>query len=122
MHFKQTRHKIRSNVIPYSLLVMISVYKEIPVQHTLAHKSTSFTIFVHPLPRIHITILGDRLDMCMHLEKQEKRSFRTQGNRYQWQTVVAVMNLSFRNNRVLVVSLPYFSSQLYGQLNGKDIN
>jgi len=101
---------------------MTSVYEEIPVQHTLSSRSTSFTIFVHPLPRIHITIPADGLDMCMHLQKQEKRSLGTQGNRYQWQTVVAVMNLSFHNSRVLVVSLPYFSSQLYGQLNGKDIN
>jgi hypothetical protein len=111
-------------VIPHNLLVTISVYEEIPVQHTLSSKSTSFTIFVHPLPRIHITIPADGLDMCMHLEKQEKRSVGTQGNtcRYQWQTVVAVKILSFHNSRVLVVSLPYFSSQLYGQLNGKDIN
>ena len=91
---------------------MISVYEEIPVQHTLSSKSTSFTIFVHPLHKIHITISGDGLDMCMHLEKQEERSLGTKGNRYQWQTVVAVMNLSFHNSRVLVVSLPYFSSQL----------
>jgi len=109
-------------MIPYSLLLMISVYKEIPVQHTLSSKSTSFTTFVHSLPRIHVTIPGDGLDMCMHLEKQEKRSFGTKGNRYQSQTVVAVMNLSCHNSRVLVVSLPYFSSQLYGQLNGKYIN
>ena len=101
---------------------MISVYEEILVQHTLSSKSTSFTIFVHPLPRIHITIPGDGPDMCMHVEKQEKRSFGTQGNRYQRQTVVAVKNLSFHNSRVLIVGLPYFSSQLYGQLNGKDMN
>jgi len=66
-------------MIPYSLLVMISVYKEIPVQHILSSKSTSFITFVHPLPRIHITISGDGLDMCMHVEKQDRRSFATQG-------------------------------------------
>jgi hypothetical protein len=97
-------------MIPYNLPVMISVYEEIPVQHTLSSKPISFIIFVRPLPRIHITTPGDGLDMCMHAEKQEKRSFGTQGNRYQWQTVVAVMNLSFHNSRVLIVSLPYVSS------------